>query len=172
MRKGDEILADGAKTFRERRKLYKDNYLRIGHVMHELFPEGLFVKGPEMWNKLHLYFMTMVKATRLAVTELNHTDSAHDAMVYNAMLTGIMEEANVSSEDPVIRNLAEELFEGIYRSINKCLVNTQIERGSYLQAIELLVADGILQPDASPLASVWHLTDKGTQLGQLRGWSQ
>lgn len=92
MRKGGDELRAGAATFDERGKIYGDNYLRIGPVMDALFPDGLFIKGPEMWNRMHLYMMTMVKATRLAVTHLDHQDSAHDAMVYNAMLSCMLHE--------------------------------------------------------------------------------
>jgi len=58
--------------------------------MAAMFPDGVVLKTPEDHNKWHLFLMAMVKATRLANTNLQHEDSAHDASVYMAMLDGML----------------------------------------------------------------------------------
>jgi hypothetical protein len=90
MKNAGEILTDQLKTFDERGAIYGDNYLRIGPVMAALFPNGCTLTTADDWNRMHLFMMTMVKATRLAVTDLKHFDSAYDAGVYYAMLAGFV----------------------------------------------------------------------------------
>jgi hypothetical protein len=91
-------------TFNERKARYGLNYLMIGKVMASLFPDGITLKTEEDWNKMHLFLMMMVKATRLANTNLTHEDSAHDASVYSAMLNGLLlpnDEDLPQSEEPI-----------------------------------------------------------------------
>ena len=90
MMTADKVMEDMLATFRERGKLYGDNYLRIGHVLAAMFPNGVLLRSAEEHNRYHLYLMMMVKMTRLATTELTHEDSAHDAAVYSAMLAGML----------------------------------------------------------------------------------
>jgi len=91
MKKGSDVLKDMLKTFQQRYKLYKANYLIIGHVMAALFPRGITLRSPEEHNRYHLFLMIMVKATRLANTNLKHIDSSHDAGVYAAMLNAFQQ---------------------------------------------------------------------------------
>lgn len=82
----DEIFDKMKETFNERGKIYGNNYQKIGDVMYSLFPQGLKLTTPDEWNKFHLWFIALVKMTRLASTNFDHADSAHDIAVYGVML--------------------------------------------------------------------------------------
>ena len=90
MMTADKVMEEMLATFRERHKTYGDNYLRIGPVLAAMFPDGLVLRTAEEHNRYHLYILMMVKMTRLATTNLTHEDSALDASVYGAMLTGML----------------------------------------------------------------------------------
>ena len=83
-----EVLRSGAITFEERNALYGDNYKRFGAVMREIFPHGLpEMETAEDWNRFGVWFMVLNKVIRYAQQmPAGHLDSAHDAMVYAAML--------------------------------------------------------------------------------------
>jgi len=83
----DEILADAAKTFRTRGKVYKDNYLTVGAVLQALFPQGILLKTKEDHERFHIFILVIVKWSRYVKNwQRGHQDSAHDATVYGAML--------------------------------------------------------------------------------------
>lgn len=86
-----EILLDMAETFRERNKIYGDNYKRVGEVMVALFPNGVELKTKEDFNTWHLFELMIVKLTRFANSELTHVDSIHDCAVYAAMVQSLTE---------------------------------------------------------------------------------
>lgn len=90
----DQILINAAETFKERGKIYGDNYKRIGDVMMALIPEGKHFEpiDADDWHRFHLFFMIVVKLTRLAETDITYKDSVHDIIVYAAMLESLMEE--------------------------------------------------------------------------------
>ena len=88
--KPDQILKDMAKMFKERQKVYGDNWLMIGHVLEQMFPNGLVLNTADDFNRFHLFLMAQVKLTRLANTKINHQDSARDAGVYSAMLESLI----------------------------------------------------------------------------------
>ena len=86
---GADVLDKAADTFRERNKVYSDNFIRLGHSMHALFPQGLKIETPQDWTRLYFFFLTQVKMSRYA-TQFEaggHADSSLDACVYAAMLT-------------------------------------------------------------------------------------
>jgi len=87
-----DILAEMADTFRERNKIYGDNYKTVGNVMLALFPDGMSHKTDHDYNIWHLMELAVVKLTRLANSKMTHKDSVHDAAVYLAMLESMMEE--------------------------------------------------------------------------------
>ena len=89
-----DILADMAETFRERNKVYGDNYKRVGDVMVALFPEGVELKTQEDFNTWHLFELMIVKLTRFANSSLTHVDSIHDCAVYAAMVQSLIEKEN------------------------------------------------------------------------------
>lgn len=83
-----DILLEGANTYRERNKLYGDNYKNFGKIMVALFPDGLTVQTVQEWNRLGVFLNCQGKLTRYALNlkKGGHKDSAHDSMVYSAML--------------------------------------------------------------------------------------
>jgi hypothetical protein len=83
-----------AGTFRERNKVYGDNYKSVGAVMTALFPNGVSLLTKEQFNTWHLFELMIVKITRFANTEMMHKDSIHDAAVYAAMIESLMEDKN------------------------------------------------------------------------------
>tara|TARA_Y100000401_G_C8270209_1_gene197956 strand:- start:207 stop:506 length:300 start_codon:yes stop_codon:yes gene_type:complete len=92
MPSADKILLSMAKTFRERNKIYGDNYKSVGEVMMALFPDGIELSSKDQFNKWHLFELMVVKLTRFANTNLSHKDSIHDAAVYAAMVESLMPE--------------------------------------------------------------------------------
>lgn len=83
-----ELLRAGAATYEERNPLYGDNYKRIGPIMAVLFPDGIPCRTPEDHNRFGAWYMAFNKLIRYAMQfeRGGHLDSAHDAMVYSAML--------------------------------------------------------------------------------------
>ena len=85
-----DLLDAGAATFRERNRIYGNNYQRMGALMLALFPEGGIpeVITPEDANRLNLLIDCLGKLQRYAFSfhRGGHRDSAHDLMVYAAML--------------------------------------------------------------------------------------
>lgn len=90
MQTADKVMEMMLSTFKERGKIYKQNYLLIGEVMETMFPDGVVLKTAEDHNKWHLFLMTMIKATRLANTHLQHEDSGLDMAVYASMFAGML----------------------------------------------------------------------------------
>lgn len=88
-----DILEEGGKTFKERHKVYGNNFLKVGDMMAAMFPDGLTVVTPEDWVRLELLMMKVVKISRYAenFTKGGHQDSVHDDMVYSAMLENVDE---------------------------------------------------------------------------------
>lgn len=87
----DKILADAAKTFRDRHKVYGDNYKRVGAATQALFPDGVTLKTSNDHDRFHILSLIMVKLSRYCVNweKGGHPDSIHDAAVYCAMLEDI-----------------------------------------------------------------------------------
>ena len=91
MKTADEFLEEGAATFKERNKVYGDNYKNVGTVMTGMFPEGVMLKSADDWNRMHILLLAIVKLTRYCNNwnDGGHQDSIHDACVYAAMLESI-----------------------------------------------------------------------------------
>jgi hypothetical protein len=85
-----ENLEQGAVTFRGRNAIYGDNYLAFGAMMAAMFPDGLSIAegDTDSFNRLGIFVQCLAKVSRYAVslTSGGHEDSAHDLMVYGAML--------------------------------------------------------------------------------------
>lgn len=86
------ILDGMADTFRERQKVYKDNYRKVGPVMIALHPDGVSLSTVGDHEFFHLYSLLIVKLTRFATSNLTHVDSLHDLCVYGSMLEAILKE--------------------------------------------------------------------------------
>lgn len=98
-----DILAEMATTFRERNKIYGDNYKRVGAVMEAMFPHGVQLQSAEDFNRWHLFELLVVKLTRFANSGLTHQDSIHDASVYGAMVESLTDDLTVPIQ-PVTEN--------------------------------------------------------------------
>ena len=94
MKTAADILAEMAETFRERNKVYGDNYKRVGDVMIALFPQGVTISTAEEFNVWHLFELMVVKLTRFANSNLSHEDSIHDLAVYAAMVESLIRKEN------------------------------------------------------------------------------
>jgi len=86
------ILKEMSVTFKERNKIYGDNYKIVGLVMSALFPDGVRLKTIDDYNTWHLFELMIVKLTRFANTNMTHKDSIHDAAVYAAMVESLLPE--------------------------------------------------------------------------------
>ncbi len=88
--KASDNLEAGAKTFLERNATYGNSYLTFGAVMAALFPRGLNIDAGNVdgFNRLGIYVQIVSKCCRYAtsIADGGHADSAHDIMVYGAML--------------------------------------------------------------------------------------
>ena len=87
-----DVLADMAKTFRERNAVYKDNFRVVGKVMHELQLDGVTLNSAKDHELFHLYSLLVVKLTRFTASGLTHEDSITDLCVYGAMIGAILKE--------------------------------------------------------------------------------
>jgi hypothetical protein len=90
MKNAADILAEMADTYRERNKVYGDNYKRVGEVMMALFPNGVTINSKDEFNVWHLFELMIVKLTRFANSGLSHEDSIHDLAVYAAMVESLI----------------------------------------------------------------------------------
>ena len=87
------ILRSGAETYEQRNKLYGDSYKSYGIVMAAIMPT-YSCTSEEDFNRLGIVNMIVSKVIRYA-TNLprgGHMDSAHDLMVYAAMLAELTQE--------------------------------------------------------------------------------
>ncbi len=85
-----DLLLEASNTFRERNAVYGDNYLRVGAVMRELFPDGMQLRTAEEFNKWHLFELMIVKLTRFVNSGLTHEDSIRDLVVYGSMVESLV----------------------------------------------------------------------------------
>ena len=91
------LLREAAQTFAERNKAYGAAYRGFGGVLAAMFPGGVHATGPEELGRLALIVMLAGKLHRYTQNfPLGHVDSAHDAIVYAAML----EELTKSTKEP------------------------------------------------------------------------
>lgn len=84
-----EILEDAAKTFKERNKLYGNNYKLFGGALLDCFGgEVPLVKNEDDGNRMFLIVQCLGKLMRYCQNFKSggHEDSAHDLSVYAAML--------------------------------------------------------------------------------------
>jgi hypothetical protein len=85
MNNAADILEDMAQTYRERNKVYGDNFKMVAPLMATLFPGGV-PSELVVTDKFHLFELLLVKLSRFAISNLSHQDSIHDAGVYAAMV--------------------------------------------------------------------------------------
>lgn len=82
-----DALKKAHETYEQRNNVYDDNWVRIGRVMHALFPAGLEVKTSKDWQRLYALMMIQVKQTRYVAQwgKGGHEDSSVDTAVYAAL---------------------------------------------------------------------------------------
>lgn len=87
---GDRLRAM-ADTFDKRNAQYKDNWRQVPKLVEVLFPNGVppWLLTDPRW---HLFELKLVKLTRFANSELQHTDSIHDDGIYSAMIEHVIQE--------------------------------------------------------------------------------
>lgn len=91
MKTAADILTQMADTYRDRNRIYGDNYKMVGKLMAVLFPDGA---SPELLHSpvFHLLELKLVKLSRFAMSSLTHLDSIHDDGVYSAMIEACLHE--------------------------------------------------------------------------------
>jgi hypothetical protein len=84
----------------QRNKVYGNNYLNVGNAMAAMFPNGVTLKTPDDWNRMHIFFLGIVKQTRYCNNwnKGGHADSMHDNTVYSAMLESIDEDIRARTD--------------------------------------------------------------------------
>lgn len=90
MKDTTDILLEMAETYKERKKVYGENYKKVGDVMIALFPDGVTIGTKEQFVVWHLFELVVVKLTRFANSGLSHEDSIHDLAVYAAMVESMI----------------------------------------------------------------------------------
>lgn len=83
-----ERLKNLSEIFKERDKVYKDNYKNVGNVFSSMFPDGVFLRTKEEFNRFYLFMMVVHKLTRASKTfplKL-HADSLDDLSIYAQLL--------------------------------------------------------------------------------------
>lgn len=88
LKRAPNFMEEGAKTFRERNKVYGNNYHTHGEVMTSLFPWGADLKSVSDFNRFGIINMKVAKLTRYCHNfhAGGHSDSIHDDGVYSFML--------------------------------------------------------------------------------------
>jgi hypothetical protein len=91
MKTTDQFLEEAIDTYRQRNKVYNNNYELVGKIMMGLFPDGLVVNTAHDWERLHIFLLQVVKQTRYARNWDNggHSESMTDLTVYAALLSEI-----------------------------------------------------------------------------------
>ena len=86
-----ELLREAAATYEQRNKIYGDSWIVHGQIMSALFSGGVELKTPEDFNRYAKVDNVVMKLSRYCQAFKNggHQDSAHDAIVYAAMLESL-----------------------------------------------------------------------------------
>jgi hypothetical protein len=89
MKSTSEILEAALKTERARADQYGDASVKSAEIMAKLFPNGIHLGTPEEHRRFFMLRMIVAKLARYAnsmSSDTPHLDSAHDIIVYAAML--------------------------------------------------------------------------------------
>ena len=109
MRSVPDLLNSAAELYRERNKMYGDNYKRFGKIMHLLFPSGLTLLSAEDHNRFGIFVQVTSKLTRYAELfskigqseKIDKTlaDCLDDTSVYSMMLRELDNESKQMEMD-------------------------------------------------------------------------
>jgi len=83
-----ERLRELAKLYRQKNKIYGDNYIYSGHFLAALFPQGLRLKKSEEFRRFYMFIHMLSKLDRYARAVSRgegHHDSLSDLSVYSMM---------------------------------------------------------------------------------------
>jgi hypothetical protein len=88
LKRAPERLESAAATFRGRNATYGDTYNSIGGVLLAFFQDGLLLTKEGDFRRFSTFLQCVNKLHRYAATFVDggHLDSAHDLIVYAAML--------------------------------------------------------------------------------------
>lgn len=83
----DMLAALGA-IYRDRNKMYGNNYKAFGHSCMSIFPKGIELKTVDDFNRFGVFVMIVSKVSRYAAMFTNggHPDSLDDLAIYSQML--------------------------------------------------------------------------------------
>ena len=94
----ESVFKDALKTFKERNKVYGDNYHQHGKVMMTLFPNGVQLNTEKEHNRFGIINMLVAKLTRYTQNwPASHLDSIHDMGVYAFILESLDRESKDDS---------------------------------------------------------------------------
>jgi hypothetical protein len=81
-------LADLGALYKQRNRLYGDNYKHTGKVLKGMFPNGVTLTTEDEFNRFALFIQLVHKSTRIAqsLPGKSHEDSLDDMAVYAQML--------------------------------------------------------------------------------------
>jgi hypothetical protein len=81
-------LADLAKLYAERNKVYGDDYVYAGEVLKGFFPRGITLSTPEEFRRFYLFCYILGKLgrySRAMARSESHADSLSDLAVYSVI---------------------------------------------------------------------------------------
>jgi len=83
-----EELLKKAEIYKQRNKIYGDNYKRFGPILKLLFPDGIELKTNDDFNRFGILVQVLAKVTRYCQNfeKGGHDDSLDDLAVYSMML--------------------------------------------------------------------------------------
>ena len=81
-------LQESIKTFEAKSNEYDNTYKVAGRTLHAMFPNGIFLETEDDFIRFSNFVMCNTKMIRYAgnLKQGGHKDSAHDLIVYSAML--------------------------------------------------------------------------------------
>ncbi len=117
-----DILLEMGETFKERNKMYKDNFLNVGTALGEVFPDGVTLKSGEDFTRFQFVLQIIGKLTRYVANwdQGGHQDSIHDLAVYAAMLESVdAHYKDLDNLDDAIDKNIEEVEDKVFENILK-----------------------------------------------------
>ena len=87
-------LKRAVETFEEKGKVYGDSYAKAGKIMAAFFPDGLDLRTEADFSRYQTLQLCIMKLNRYTerLPDGGHKDSAHDLIVYAAILEHKTEE--------------------------------------------------------------------------------
>lgn len=157
MKRANDFLSEGAKTFAERNRQYGDNWRDVGAVLAALHPDGRALEKAEDFELWHLWELIAVKLTRFANSNFKHRDSIHDAMVYCAMIEAIVVERTPAPQPAAKVPLATLHARELSRAPMNVRINKYDPKETLRSAIARLHGLPVAMETKEPMLSELHL---------------